>query len=129
MKVSYTYLGKVDAWRCRRYEPGDRLVSHTRTAEVAPGEAAIAVANRLYDLHSGEDHPDAWSYPPIGLGDVLVIGGFAIAVTGTGLEPTEFDPADVISEADWLEFIAPYLARRVRGFPQPRDCRRNLRTR
>jgi hypothetical protein len=58
-----------------------------------------------------------------------VIGAFAIAVTETGLQPTEFDPADVISEADWLEFIAPgFAARRVRGFPQPRDCRRNLRT-
>jgi hypothetical protein len=81
-------------------------------------------------LHSGDDDdPEGWSYPPIKLGDVLVIGAFAIAVTETGLQPTEFDPADVISEADWLEVIAPgFAARRVRGFPQPRDCRRNLRT-
>lgn len=100
---------------------------YTRTANVAPGVAATAVAARLYDLHSREDDPEAWSYPMIGVGDVLVIGEAAITVTETGLEPTEFDTADGISEADRLEFIAPHLARKVRGFPQPRDCRRIAR--
>jgi hypothetical protein len=55
MKVPYTHPGNVDSFLSRRHEPGDRLVSHTRTAEVTAGEAAIAVAKRLCALHSGDD--------------------------------------------------------------------------
>jgi hypothetical protein len=40
-------------------------------------------------IHSGEvDDPEAWSYPAIGIGDVLVIGEVAVGVTESGLEPT-----------------------------------------
>jgi hypothetical protein len=129
MKIAYTHLGNVDSFKSRRYHTGDRLICYERACEVAVGETATSVAERMFALHSGEvDDPEAWSYPAIGIGDVLVIGEVAVGVTETGLEPTEYDPVDVISAADWIEFLFPGVAGRlVRGLPQPRDCRRRVR--
>jgi hypothetical protein len=85
MKITYTHLGNVDCFTSRRYQAGDRLIGYERACEVAVGETATSVAQRMFALHSGEvDDPEAWSYPAIGAGDVLVIGDEPIGVTETG---------------------------------------------
>jgi hypothetical protein len=86
-------------------------------------ETVIAIAERLYDVHSREDDPEGWAFPPITLGDVLVIGDVAVGITEAGVEVVEYDTADVISEADWLAFLCPTLARFRRSIRTP-GCQR-----
>jgi hypothetical protein len=53
MKIAYTHLGNIDSFKSRRYQPGDRLICYGRACEVAVGETATSVAERMFALHSG----------------------------------------------------------------------------
>lgn len=98
----------------RGYEPGDTLIAGwagTIDAEQLDSEAAVrAIAERIFERHNADDRPDGRLCPSMSVGDVIAFGEIAVTVERCGFSRCQIDPADVIADRTWRDWIAAPIA-------------------
>ena len=90
----------------RCYQHGDTLVAGWTGTIAADTLDVHALAEKVYEDHNHPERPDGQLCPSLSVGDVVIISETAVAVADIGFAVTSIDPADVVTDMTYREFLS-----------------------
>lgn len=83
------------------YKEGQRLVKTWEGVQGSRGDPSVAL-EFLFEKHNRDDRPDGQVGPSLSVGDVVILGDKAHAVTYAGFEEVPM-PTNIETEKTWVQ--------------------------